>query len=325
MTSLPLRHVSIRVPWHDAGWDGTVCRNPKGNAACLVLKEIRDTRDDDREEDLAGRSVDELEQITQWPACMGERGSFMAPFEINRVIKHPYAATSEDHAHIKPVVFHQPPFSAATIPFRWMLRDEAWTLAQELDLDVDPGREPTEGFLEKNSWVQDHHNQRALLDAFFSAVQPAQSLCFFYSHLLRHVHRWIEAQRGPTRRIDSRARRSGQELGQSCQRTLPMTLSSSRSGANWRRWPSSQVNRIVRPPRYADDSAITDSSASWSGCRTQCLSSRWWSWNRSLIQIHWLWQSCFLSLLLSTPPLGPARPNQETPTGRRPNRLHCAP
>ena len=181
MTDLPLRHLSIRVPWHDSGWDGTVCRSPKGNAACLVLKEIRDTRDDDREEGFAGRSVDELEQVTQWPACMGERGSFMAPFEINRVIKHPYAATSDDHAHIKPVVFNQPPFSAATIPFRWMLRDEAWTLAQELELDVDPGPEPTEGFLEKNSWVQDHHNQRALLDAFFSAVQPKQSLCFFYT------------------------------------------------------------------------------------------------------------------------------------------------
>ena len=29
----PLRHLSIRVPWHDNGWNGTVCRVPKHNGA----------------------------------------------------------------------------------------------------------------------------------------------------------------------------------------------------------------------------------------------------------------------------------------------------
>src|SRR3954451_1251357 len=85
--TLPIRHLSIRVPWHDGGWDGTVCRNPKGNAACLVLKEIRDTRNDELEQSLAGRSIDTLDQSTQWPACMGERATFMAPFELTRMVK----------------------------------------------------------------------------------------------------------------------------------------------------------------------------------------------------------------------------------------------
>ncbi len=31
----PLRHISIRVPWHDNGWMGTVCDNPEQNGACL--------------------------------------------------------------------------------------------------------------------------------------------------------------------------------------------------------------------------------------------------------------------------------------------------
>ena len=30
MASLPLRHLSIRVPWHDNAWNGTVCSNPEG-------------------------------------------------------------------------------------------------------------------------------------------------------------------------------------------------------------------------------------------------------------------------------------------------------
>ena len=42
----PLRHVSIRVPWHDTGWDGRVCKDPRLNGACLKLKRIAENRDD---------------------------------------------------------------------------------------------------------------------------------------------------------------------------------------------------------------------------------------------------------------------------------------
>jgi hypothetical protein len=37
----PLRHISIRVPWHDTGWDGQVCAAPRLNGACLKLKRER--------------------------------------------------------------------------------------------------------------------------------------------------------------------------------------------------------------------------------------------------------------------------------------------
>ena len=181
MPALPLRHLSIRVPWHDAAWDGTVCHDPKGNASCLVLKEIRDSRDDEQEQRLAGQSIATLDQETQWPACVGERMTFMAPFEFTRTVKHPYAGFSPDHVHITPATFLHPAYSAAVIPFRWMSRKDAWELASRLDLDVDPERDPTDGWLEWNNWVQDHANQRVLLDTFFSAVEPERSLCFFYA------------------------------------------------------------------------------------------------------------------------------------------------
>ena len=28
-------HVSARLPWHDSGWDGRICRDPKGNTYCV--------------------------------------------------------------------------------------------------------------------------------------------------------------------------------------------------------------------------------------------------------------------------------------------------
>ncbi len=35
-----IQHLSIRVPWHDHGWDGTICQDPCGNTACLKLNGI---------------------------------------------------------------------------------------------------------------------------------------------------------------------------------------------------------------------------------------------------------------------------------------------
>ncbi len=57
---LPFRHISIRVPWHDNGWDGSVCKNPKANAACLVLDRIRDSRNDNQEGNNAGKLIKKL-------------------------------------------------------------------------------------------------------------------------------------------------------------------------------------------------------------------------------------------------------------------------
>ncbi|MFO7904673.1 MAG: hypothetical protein R6U98_18560 [Pirellulaceae bacterium] len=56
----PLRHTSIRVPWHDIGWGGRVCAAPRLNGACLKLKCIAESRDDAAEEAAAGKRLDEL-------------------------------------------------------------------------------------------------------------------------------------------------------------------------------------------------------------------------------------------------------------------------
>src|SRR5690348_6362980 len=102
---LPLHHLSVRVPWHDAGWDGTVCRRPVENAACLVLKNIRDGRDDGAEEKRAGRTWSELEP-GELPPCIGERAGFMAPFSLTRMAEHPYVALGSDaHRNFAPTAF----------------------------------------------------------------------------------------------------------------------------------------------------------------------------------------------------------------------------
>ena len=105
----------------------------------------------------------------------------MSQFAFDRTVKHPYASFSSQHEHIGPATFHHPARSAAVIPFRWMMRDEAGKLGEEYGLDVDLNREPTDGWLEHNTWVQNDDNQRELLEGFFGAIEPTRSLCFFYA------------------------------------------------------------------------------------------------------------------------------------------------
>lgn len=176
---LPLRHLSIRVPWHDAGWTGTVCTAPRLNGACLRLKRIADNKNDDAEEAIAGKSMQDLDQ-NEWPPCIAERSTFMAPFAFTRVTTHPYSKTSpKTHGHFSPTPLTLPAYSAATVPFKWVLSENMEKLAAEYNLNVDPNREPELGFTP--DWVQERDNQATLLNCFARHIRPQESLCFFYA------------------------------------------------------------------------------------------------------------------------------------------------
>lgn len=186
---LPAAHLSIRVPWHDTGWNGHVCRKPSANTSCLALRRIGLTRSDAQEETISGRSFDELSPA-QLPPCVAENVSFLSSVELLQQKRHPYSDFSEAHKHFAPTPLRTPPFSSACIPFRWMLRERAFGdakqkirgIAEQLQLTATPDREPELGEgLNKTSWIQERDNQLVMLDTFFSAVEPETSLCFFYA------------------------------------------------------------------------------------------------------------------------------------------------
>lgn len=178
-TEYPMRHLSIRVPWHDTGWDGKVCAKPHLNGSCLILKRIAQERDDCAEESVCGRSLVDL-PAEKWPCCVPERMAFMAPFDYTRVAKHPYSHTSEDsHGHFAPTALYHPAYSAPAVPFSWMLRENMEVLGEEYILDVQSEREPKLGF--RTQWIQSRDNQKELLDCFCSHLKAERSLCFFYA------------------------------------------------------------------------------------------------------------------------------------------------
>ena len=188
--SYPIRHISVRVPWHDNGWNGSVCNDPKFNTACLKLKNISDSKDEKAEEAVKGSSFqDLLARDVPFPPCVNERATFMADFDFVQRKRHPYVETSpRTHGHFRPTPLRHPPYGAAALPFRWMMRSEVFGepengiagFVDRFPLDeVSADLEPSLSF--DTNWLQDHRNHRALLDCFWSHVRPHRSLVFFYA------------------------------------------------------------------------------------------------------------------------------------------------
>lgn len=186
--SFPLKHISVRVPWHDSGWIGAVCKSPSHNTACLKLPNIAERKNDQYEETVAGESLRGMDP-SAFPPCVKERGTFMADFALERFHEHPYAReSSETHAHFKPTRLRYPAYAAAALPYLWMMKPIVFGNNKEAEIglieqhpldDVDQSYEPELPF--KTRWVQDHRNHRALLECFWSYVKPEQSLVFFYA------------------------------------------------------------------------------------------------------------------------------------------------
>ena len=183
---LPYQHLSVRVPWHDTGWEGSVCADPLANGSCLRLGRIAEGRDDAEEARLAGRPWAELSEAgLRLPPCSLEHAGLMSPHK-RRVTKdeHPYAAWYELYRKFRPTSYDLPAYSADCIPFRWMLRESAAEISELYQLAYEAALEDAvdvEAGLRSTAWVQHESNQRMLLDTFFSAVEENRSMFFVYA------------------------------------------------------------------------------------------------------------------------------------------------
>lgn len=105
----------------------------------------------------------------------------MAPFGYTRRVRHPYSH-DQRYAHFLTTQFQHPPYSAAAVPFAWMMKSKGDGIpdrAKTYKIDFRPDLEPDLKF--DTLWVQERRNQLAMLDTFFGAITPEESLVFFYA------------------------------------------------------------------------------------------------------------------------------------------------
>ncbi len=176
------QHLSVRIPWKDNGYDGFVCTKPCYNNACLRLKNISSSRDDELEEKLSGCPIKGHEADIP---CLSEGGCFMSPDTFVKTTIHPYKASNNStHKHFRETELVYHPYSLPARPFGWtMLRkgneDNIGNLIRKFGIDYDPYREPDLPF--PTNWVQDADNQRAIFKAFYEDVQVGSSLVIPYA------------------------------------------------------------------------------------------------------------------------------------------------
>lgn len=173
-------HLSVRVPWHDGGWAGTVCKRPLDNASCVLLKNIGEHREDEYEATHAEKPLD-LVNPNRIP-CVGERGSFMSPHNYQLMKEHPYRRSPALKGKLQPTPVTVPAYGVHATPYFWLHRDNVAEVLRTTDVEY---REELEDLVNdtlkfKPQWVIHGDNQRALMTRFFADVEPGNGLVFFY-------------------------------------------------------------------------------------------------------------------------------------------------
>lgn len=159
-------HLSARLVWHDNGWDGCVCQNPKGNTYCIVHQHVRENRQDEEEQRSKGLP---LQQLTRLPPCSRDTGAF-APRSYRAIHSDPL-----EFRRLLPVEEDVPPYSCCPSPYRWMREENFRNVCEAENLRI---RQPD---TEKDGgWVMESDRQKALLKAFWGKLEPGRSLIFYY-------------------------------------------------------------------------------------------------------------------------------------------------
>jgi hypothetical protein len=157
-------HLTLRVAWHAAKWNGHVCPAPSSNSFCTALDRIREEKDDSAEDELADKGWHEL-SAEELPPCKAESGGFMNEQEWTRRFEHPYSTikkAAETHGHLKPTSVKVPPFATFAVPFAWMLRNEQAAIDEKLPVQLPSDEKPPF----ESAWVFGRARQKALVDLF---------------------------------------------------------------------------------------------------------------------------------------------------------------
>ncbi|MDP9605546.1 UNVERIFIED_ORG: hypothetical protein J2W38_005360 [Variovorax paradoxus] len=173
-------HLSIRVPWHDARWNGTVCRSPELNCHCIEYENILAKKSVVVELGQRGQHFADL--LDKKPPCYDESGGFLSARPWATHHEHPYKnwkLVADTHAHLERTGWTVEPFTAHAVPFRWLSRTKLDDFTQPRLVEALPSDIAPSGY--RSDWVFLPEVQEAILDGFFNPIQRDRSLALFYT------------------------------------------------------------------------------------------------------------------------------------------------
>ncbi|HIU16957.1 MAG TPA: AAA family ATPase [Candidatus Avidesulfovibrio excrementigallinarum] len=178
------KHISVRVPWHDNGWNGQVCQRPAANTACTVLKNIAIKRHDPtfpRCEEAAKTSAPDGQPAAFTPPCLRESGFFLSPEAHTITVQHPYVF-DRHYSHMLETTVDIPPHAFIGIPYGWLLRpDPNNTALSKHDIFFTQYKPDIEIPVASGTFISNGVNQKPIFEYFWRDVVPGQSMVTAYA------------------------------------------------------------------------------------------------------------------------------------------------
>lgn len=171
-----MKHISIRVPWHDKKWNGHVCNSPSNNPFCMMLRNISEAKNCQKEENVASKEWNAL-SVDNLPACKGENGGFMNEKPYMRKFTHVYKNVQYDipQKQLVPRTIEIPHYSFCGVPFRYLSRDSSDYLNDRFPFFASDESAPF-----PTGWVFGRQRQYDILKWFKSNIVVGESLVVFY-------------------------------------------------------------------------------------------------------------------------------------------------
>ena len=156
----PVKHLTVRVAWHDNKWNGKVCNDPVNNIYCngyhsLLSERIRRRKNADLEQNYYGQKVEEIQKEGYTPPCFWSINAF-GDQEIT--VDHDNPAEPK----ITPIKEILPPNSVFSWPFA-------------LSFVRNPKEESIEGAYPRNL-------EEVLVPHFQNKLKAEESLVFLYAN-----------------------------------------------------------------------------------------------------------------------------------------------
>lgn len=163
------RHLSLRLPWHDRGWDGYVCDNPIANVFCsgeygLKAHGIRDDKKDDEEDKIKCQPVESIKDDAYRPPCLRTIQTFGGRKSLDFLNK-PKDFLHTEKVRIPPIAEKIPCYSSGTWPY-----DKVFRRAE----DAPEGT--SEEFLERYGPGEAAEN----ISNIFASLKFGKSIGFYY-------------------------------------------------------------------------------------------------------------------------------------------------
>lgn len=165
-------HISVRLCWHDSGWNGKICKDPKKNKYCIALPHIRESKNEENECKFKCASLADLDTDRCNPPCKAEVGVF-SEHKYPITFHHPiegWKVPSTDEEF--------PPYSLCPAPYRWFQHSEYNKIIEKEGLQLRSlTKEDYSG-----SWIGNVKIQQKILNVFWDKIEDKKSFVVFYTN-----------------------------------------------------------------------------------------------------------------------------------------------